>query len=197
MVEDITRVDNSIDDCDEQQTFPITINTTGQFLELKSSNTNVGLIFGGGTVPQGAIIDSANLNMRLSVVTCAGGNNCTNSIKGVAMDNITGGWNDTTQRPGGVPKTTANVTWTENDDLSPNGFRSSNHNVKAIVQEITDRGGWSAGNNMAFVIAKVSMGFGRFISIAAYDLGTPPSSARATLTINYSERRRRFNVTFS
>lgn len=86
-----------------------------------------------------------------------------------------GGWQ-------GATRTTASTAF------NPGGTGVQAFDVTAQVQEIVDRGGWSSGNDMGFIIDPVS-GFGAIEDYS--DPGTDEAKLEITLGGSASNRRRR------
>ena len=142
-------------------------------------------------VPQGATISSATLS--LYGVAPGDGNQKDVDIFGVDEDDVAT-FEDTNNEPQDLTLTTAFT----NLDLSlfafviPQWFTVT---VTAIVQEIVDRGSWSAENAMAFTTRNGNGSRDDTITIDNYDKDT---DFAAKLEIIYvSEAVRRVNVTHS
>lgn len=112
-----------------------------------SEDQTVGLRFQNITIPQGAVITTAYLEFESdeidSVATFV-------NIRAQATDNastFTSALNDITSRP-----TTASVvSWTLGawDAVD---VKHQSPDLSSLVKEVVDRGGWSAGNSLAFII---------------------------------------------
>jgi hypothetical protein len=102
-----------------------------------------GIRFTNVTVPSGATITSAYLSFvcRYDQVDVT-----RSKIGGIDEDNTASMSSD----PTGRTQTTAKVDW---DITSQNALSTyTSPDIKTIVQEIIDRGGWSSGNAMGFLI---------------------------------------------
>lgn len=106
--------------------------------------TNGGFRFSSITIPQGATINSATITFNQKR------NNIADSVVATwyawATDNA-GQFDDTTNYPSVVGKTTADEPWITDTNTS---YHSVVHDVVSIVQEIINRGGWSSGNAINF-----------------------------------------------
>jgi hypothetical protein len=184
-------IDQSSDDAFETNLGAV--DTTDDHVKLS------GLLWGGGfrfnnvDVPQGATIDSATLKVWFAW-KCSAAGNCSTTIYGVDADD-TSTWNG--NKPSDQDKTTASVSWSEDTDQVPDDVYSNiSHNVKTIVQEIVDRGGWAADNSMSFVFDNGSFGRGNFINVYAWD-NASIWGEEALLTINYTAPDTKFQINIS
>ena len=139
-----------------------------------------GMRFPSATIPIGATIDSAVVELFMKFTD---GSDIITAFKGFDEDNTaTFG---TGARPSQRPKTTAivNRTYTDAGDWVDETFLALD-DCTAVVQEIIDRGGWSSGNALGFVLennGSVSSSRWQF-----QDFTNEPSNA-AKITINYTE----------
>ncbi|MEZ5022171.1 MAG: T9SS type A sorting domain-containing protein [Chitinophagales bacterium] len=131
--------------------------------------TDVGYRFNNIAVPQGAkIIDaflrltSANTTETISQI----------HIEGEAVDNALP-FANTANNISSRPRTTATAEWTNSKPLL-DGREVRMDGLTSIVQEITDRSGWSSGNAMAFILS------GHEAEFYSFDGGYAPE-----LTISY------------
>lgn len=107
----------------------------------------VGLRFSGVGIIQGSTINSAILKGYTAGVSGQSGSEIVRiKIYGIDEDQTA----DFTSDPTGRPKTTANADW----DFEPSVSISSqtSGSIVSLVQEIVDRGGWSSGNEMGFLL---------------------------------------------
>ena len=113
---------------------------------------HVGLRFRGLNAPQGSTVDDAYIQFTVDQTKFAGAVQLT--VEGVDEDDSGqwSGYNDVSSST----KTTANTTWDPPNwnDVGESG-EDERVDVTSIVQEIVDRGGWSAGNNISFAISYV------------------------------------------
>jgi type IV pilus assembly protein PilY1 len=122
--------------------------------DLDMGEEHIGLRFQDINIPQGATINSA----RIEFVAAGTRSQATDLvIYGVAADNA-GPWPNTTDNyikdllaPPRSGLTTADQPWNNVETWVSNNTYST-PDITAIVQEIVDRGGWTSGNTMAFVI---------------------------------------------
>ena len=130
---------------------------TDNFWNLTDNNITVGAYngtyyeYGGGmrftniTIPQGATITEAYLTLRCSNT----GQGATNSrISAEDVDDApTFADNKTTFDTRWAARTTARVDWDAIPDWTLNNDYNSPE-IKTVIQEIVDRGGWSSGNDI-------------------------------------------------
>lgn len=114
----------------------------------------IGLRFQNITLPPGASISLARLELVVDSSTCSESINW--SVLGENVDDasvFSSTSSHVSSRLSSNP-TTASVAWV-NDGNSCNGSREriESPDIKAIVQEIVDRGTWASGNDMAFFIS--------------------------------------------
>ena len=112
--------------------------------ETDGTTVNGALRFTNITIPQGTSIQEAILGFYVGVKG-AGSGDLRARIWGIDEDN-TGSFGSS---PMGRSKTDA--VNTDNWSL-PSAGEFSNHNVTSLVQEIINRGGWSSGNAMGFLL---------------------------------------------
>ncbi len=116
-----------------------------------SGNQVIGVRFNNITIPKNAIITNAELVFQVDE---SGSGSVSVDIHGQNSDNAPT-FSYTTNNISSRTKTSASTSWDDvpNFDIG-NSVRSPN--VKGIVQEIVNRGGWSSGNSMVFIIANKS-----------------------------------------
>lgn len=143
-----------------------------------------GLRFETIPVPQNVTIVSASMTIRAhSTETGPWGL----IIKAEDVDNP-GTWNTnhrpgTGGTPGRGPETTAGVLWDPPDWIVGTLYQTPD--ISTIVQELVDRGGWSSGNAMAFIIRN-DTGTNTIIVMSQWDAPTSPAN-------NFKAR---FNITY-
>ena len=138
--------------------------------KLLGSTNNSAFWFENIYVDQGQTIISANL--RLESIGTLGSNNTKGKYWGVDEDNTSdlgGGY------PGGRPKTDANYS-KEAKVTYPGGW---SYDIKNIVQEIINRGGWSNGNHMCFMLEDNGSDDG----CALFSGSNPPSTSNILLDL--------------
>ena len=122
-------------------------NTNGSFevgKEPDSTVVNGAFRFTGVSVAQGITIQGATLSIYVALKGSGSGDIKTN-IWGMDDDNTA----DFSSSPMGRSKTTATDSSTRS---VPSMGEFINYDVGSIVQEIVNRGGWSSGNAMGFIV---------------------------------------------
>jgi len=164
-------VTQSSDDAYQSNTGTVT--TNGTTIGLGGPALWGGFRIANVTIPPGSIIDSAIASV---VLTTSANDSPAFDIYGEAADNAatySGSSNEISNRT----TTTSKVNWSGTDIGTG---RKTIGDLKAIVQEIVDRPGWSSGNAMNFIFDALS---GVACTIAAYD-GDPADAFQ--IDINYS-----------
>jgi len=144
------------------------------FIGHRTSPDNVlngGVRFQSVTVDKDAVINSATLNIEV-------GSNSNSPDLAIFADDVdtAPAWSDTS-RPSQITQTAASV-----DMITAVG--NNDHDVKAIIEELTSRDGWSNGNDMRFgLIDEAGAGFN---SLAFDTFVTWTANVPATLTIDWS-----------
>lgn len=176
MVQYTFSVTASADDCGESNAG--VVDTSSDAITLTTLSWGAGVRFQSVTVPNAAIIQSATLSFKGSASGTAG----TTDVYGVDADD-TSQW-DALNKPSIQTKTTASTAFDNPNTFTPDAsYTTYNIDVTAIVQEIVDRGGWSSGNDMSFVIDVDVIGKGKQIVLYTYDHASYPEP---TLTIFYT-----------
>lgn len=115
-----------------------------------TTNPKVGLRFTGIDIPAGAIITSAYIQFSAKEVGAAA---TSLQIRGLASDDLapfTTARNNLSSRPTtSAVVSWQPVAWTLIDEA---GAAQRTPDLTVVLQEIIDRGGWQAGNDLAFVI---------------------------------------------
>ena len=98
-------------------------------------------------IPQGSTINSATFSVDVVSSSCSIFSRCDNDIRGVDADSVAT-WSSF-NKPSSQAFTTASTTW----DVTSNiiSYTTTNHNVKAIVQEIVNRPSWN-GEHLSLVV---------------------------------------------
>lgn len=152
----------STDDADQVGS---TVDISGTTLNANSASQRIGLRFTSVTIPPGATITAATLDLEF---TSSSFDDPDVTIYGDDTDSaatFTATSNDISNRT----QTTATVNWTAS---SVGTGIVTTPDIATIIQEIIDRAGWSSGNAVAVVIK--GNGSSSFIRIRAYDgAGTP------------------------
>ncbi len=146
-----TRVSGSADDAEEKSSGSISGNIND--LELgfdDSTRQTVGLRFAGIDIPKGAIITNAYIQFTTDEVSTG---LASLLIRGQDSDDAaeftTAKFNVSSR-----PTTDASVSWSPADWTirGEAGTGQRTPDLKAIIQEILDRGGWAALNDIAFLV---------------------------------------------
>jgi hypothetical protein len=120
-----------------------------------ASNQRIGLRFNDVLVPQGANIINAYVQFHVDEVDVPGDNRPgTKFLKGEAVDNAAP-FLDVTNNMSSRPTTSAEASWDWPEWLTVHeeGPDQRTSNIAAVIQEITDRPGWSPGNSMVLIIS--------------------------------------------
>ncbi len=125
------------------------------------------------TIPQGSTINTATLKLN---PTFNDVDNILTKIYGIDEDNTA----DFSSDPTGRTKTTANVDW-DFGNVTQDVVETS-PDISTVVKEIVDRGSWSSGNAMGFLILDDGSTSNNNISFDTYD---GDSARAALLDINY------------
>jgi hypothetical protein len=135
------------------------------------------------TIPQGATINSAILDIYSAQVT--GGTTAKAIFYGNASDNATT-FNTTTDKPELKARTTANVTkdFTCATWAATLGFGAETVDLASIVQEIVNRAGWASGNALSVIAYDNGSANTSYIGHSTYDRATDRG---AKLTIDYTD----------
>jgi hypothetical protein len=156
------------DDADELQDG--TVARAGGDLELGNDHgvpTTNGLRFTGVSVPRGARITRAQIQFTVDE---KGTDASSLNIRAQASDNA-GAFASTAFNLSSRPVTSAFTGWSPPQWLTPGtaGADQRTPNLSALVQEVVDRPGWSAGNALAFLVT----GSGRRTA-ESFEGGAPP-----------------------
>ncbi|MET3593958.1 hypothetical protein ABID26_003360 [Mesorhizobium shonense] len=146
-----TRVATAGDDVEEKGSGTIGTNTGD--LELGYDSTTrqtVGIRFTGIDIPQGAIITSAYIQFQANEVKTGAASLL---IQGDDTDDASP-FTSTAFNVSSLPRTTASTAWTPDPwtTIGEQGLAERTPDLTAIVQEIVNRSGWVALNDMAFLI---------------------------------------------
>jgi hypothetical protein len=142
----------------------------------------VGVRFANVTIPHGALIAAAVLKM------CSNGDWVTSDgiWYGEASDNPAGFATTADNMHSSVrPYTTASVGWNENLNRTAGTFyaQPAAGDWSAIVQEITDRAGWSSGNALVLIASGRAVSSFASNVVRLYDLS---AGSGATLDITFT-----------
>ncbi|WNJ20200.1 Ig-like domain-containing protein [Pontibacter sp. G13] len=128
--------------------------TTSSDIELVADgsrgNQTIGLRFTGISVPQGATIDAAYIQFTCDE-TNTGTTNLT--IQGHDTDDAAA-FSTSSYNVSNRTRTSASVNWSPASwsSVGQSGSAQRTPEMKSIVQEIVNRGGWSAGNDMVMIL---------------------------------------------
>lgn len=146
------RVIASSDDA-EQLLTTNAMDLTSSDLELTedAANQYIGLRWTGVTIPKGAIITSAYVQFATDEIWP---NPTSVTMYGFAADNLST-FTATVNDIGSRALTVANAAWTIPDwnVLQEQGANQRTPDLKALIQEIVDRGGWAPGNALGIRIS--------------------------------------------
>lgn len=146
-----TRVATAGDDVEEKGSG--TIGTNINDLELgydSSTRQTVGIRFTGIDIPQGAIITSAYIQFQANEVKIDAASLL---IQGDDTDDASP-FTSTAFNVSSLPRTSASTAWVPDPwtTIGEQGLAERTPDLSAIVQEIVNRSGWAALNDMAFLI---------------------------------------------
>ncbi|WP_245460285.1 RTX toxin [Mesorhizobium sp. M1B.F.Ca.ET.045.04.1.1] len=146
-----TRVATAGDDVEEKGSGTIGTNTGDLELGYDSSTRQtVGIRFTGIDIPQGAIITSAYIQFQANEVKTGAASLL---IQGDDTDDASP-FTSTAFNVSSLPRTTASTAWTPDPwtTIGEQGLAERTPDLSTIVQEIVNRSGWAALNDMAFLI---------------------------------------------
>ena len=166
-----------------------TVSIVGTSATVDATTEHFGWRFLNATIAQGATIDSAFLTVEIVNSTS---DEPQHQVRGQAADNagtFTTGSNDIDART----RTTASVQW-NSADLGVDAFErwewgaaagapTVGTDIKAIIQEITDRAGWASGNAIVLIAEQHTADAARDLSLMMYDNA---SADAAALDIDYT-----------
>lgn len=171
----------SVGNDDAEENFNAEPDLTNGDLDIAAGGTGariIGLRFPNISVPKNATIQSAYLQMRASEDSSASVNW---TIKAQASDDAAA-FAATVSNIGNRATTAASQSWVIGTSTNwVNNSRYTSPNVGSIVQELVNRGGWTKGNDMVFVIS------GTDSSSRAVDSFNGSSGNAPTLIINYED----------
>lgn len=168
-----TIINISASDYGEERVSDGNMDLTSSDLELLndgSTNQIVGVHYGSINVPQGKTISTAYLQFQCDEVSTG---SVTITIKGEDIDNALA-FTTTAYDVSSRTQTSASVAWSPADwnTIGESGAAQRTGEIKTIIQEIVNRGGWNAGNSMAFIFSGPS--------------GTRTAETNPTLHIEYA-----------
>jgi hypothetical protein len=174
---------------DAIQVFDDSVSITDTTMLVDSTTEHVGLRWTTVGVPSGATIDTAWMSIFIYGTV---NDEPQHQLRGqLAADagTFTTGTNDIDGRS----RTTASVQWNSTDLGAtsgqewrwgaPNGSPTAGAEIKGIIQEIVDQGGWAQNNALVLIYEQHTLSSSRDLSTIAYDNG---SSYAAKLHIEYT-----------
>jgi hypothetical protein len=133
---------------------------------------NAGILFRNVTVPQGATVTSATLDVNVSARTGSGG---AGTIYARSAANP--GVFNSSNRPSGVSKTAASVVHS-----APSGTGLQSYVITAIIQEKVSDVAWVSGNAIGIPIVTSTSGVRSFHKLSNYESGSNIPSISITYT---------------
>ena len=138
-------------------------------------NQTVGLLFRGLSIPQGATITNAYVRF-----TADGSSSGSVSLRISGHDTNSGtAFSNATYHLTNLPKTVA-VDWSLSSWSSSNTYNTPD--IKSVIQQIVNRGGWASGNNIRIIIQDIS-GNSNYRKAYAYN---ESASRAAELVVTYT-----------
>lgn len=148
----VAQVSASSDDAEERiSTGNMTLTGTMQLSTSSGNNQYIGVRFKDIVVPQGATIKSARLEFEVDSTNAAVTNLTINGHNVTSSPTFTSTNNNISTRLS-TQATTASVAWNGVPNLAIN-YKLVSPDVKTIVQEIVNQGGWTSGSPMTFLIS--------------------------------------------
>ncbi|MEH0154203.1 Ig-like domain-containing protein [Limibacter armeniacum] len=146
------RINSGNDDVEENTDGSMYMNSSDIELVSDGSRGNqvIGLRFTGLAIPQGAVINTANIQFTVDETANESG---TKYIYAHDTDNASA-FTTSASNVSSRSKTTASVSWSPAtwSSVGASGADQRTPDLKGVVQEVVNRSGWNAGNAMAFVI---------------------------------------------
>lgn len=175
------QVSAGTDDCYETNDTSVSLTSTLAYVGYDGDIYDIGLRWQSVNIPQAATINSATLSLYLT----ADNGTLAANIRGIDEDN-TAIWSSGS-RPSQRTKTTATITANEANwgNWGINGWITIS--VTSVIQEIINRGSWSANNALAMVIENTSGSATNAIGVRAYEYAGNAHGAK--LDIDYAAGR--------
>jgi hypothetical protein len=144
------RISNNLDDVEESSSGNINTGSSDVELVYDGSNQTVGLRFTRLSIPQGVSISKAYIQFTVDE-TNSGSTSLT--IRGEDQDDASA-FNTSTRNVSNRAKTSASVNWQPPawNTVGAAGRDQRSPDLKNIIQEITNRGGWNSGNDLVLMI---------------------------------------------
>jgi len=160
------------DDCYELDDTTAGLTNTTIFCGYTSGAYDLGARWQSLNIPQGATITSAKLSLYL----VGGSGTLSANIRGIDEDNtLTWATND---RPSQRVKTTATINANQANWNNWGTPAWIDIDITSVVQEIINRSGWSANNDLAVVIEDTTGSGTNFIQVDAYEYSGNVSGAK-------------------
>lgn len=144
------RVSTGNDDAEEDFGSWVYLNSSDLELVYDGSNQTVGMRFNGVSIPKGASITNATIQFTVDEANTEA---TSLTIRGQAIDNAPT-FSSTSGNISARTKTTASVAWTPPSwtTIGQAGADQRTPDLAAVIQEITNRSGWTAGNSLVIII---------------------------------------------
>lgn len=149
-------------------------------IRVTSIDEWIGWLFANVTIPQGAVILSAYLEVELVQVGVPNTATPWHQFWGQAADDA-GVFAATTSNISGRTRTSASMIWNQVMTGKSTGDRVSSPTLASIIQEIVNRPGWASGNDIA-IVAK-GLAADRYLGLRFYDNAAGDAAA---LTVTYA-----------
>lgn len=145
------KVAASSDDAEEKETGQVSLTSSDLELVYDGNNQTVGLRFTNLNIPQGVIIDTAFIQFTSDEIVNV--NPCNLQIYGEDSDNAQT-FLEVNSNISIRPKTSATVAWSPDDWLLDEsaGMPQRTNNLRAIIQEIVNRNGFSTNSSIAIIM---------------------------------------------
>lgn len=145
------RINSSLNDVEERSDGSMYMDSSDIELINDGNDQTVGLRFTGINIPQGAQIDNAYIQFTVDETDSSA---TSLSIRGEDV-NDSSSFNSSNNNLSNRALTSASVNWQPDswNSVGAAGADQRTPNLTSIVQEIVNRGGWSSGNDMSFIIS--------------------------------------------
>lgn len=176
------QISASADDCDELN--DTTLRLTGTTIyagSTTSSFVDCGLRWQSVDIAQATTISSATLSVYINTHDGTLGAD----IRGIDEDN-TATWSDAS-RPSHRTKTTATITANEANWANWGNGNWATIDITSVIQEIVNRGGWVANNDIAIVIEdSLGAGANNYLVLLSYDYAGNAHGAKLDIVYGLS-----------
>jgi type IV pilus assembly protein PilY1 len=144
-----SRVNSSSDDAEESSSGYMSLSSSDLELVRDGSDQKVGVRFRNVQVAQGSAIISAYIEFTADETSSQA---TSLTFNGHDVDN-SGTFTSSRHNIGNRTTTTAAVSWNNIESWDMRQAKKQTPDLSSIVQEIVDRGGWTIGNSMSFIIS--------------------------------------------